>query len=99
MRRYDVWFGEFYVNDLENGTLRKESAQQLVKNFWKLVFDEGYNFILSARYDIPVHIMPYHNTARDKWLQYKLEGLPSMKEGAISASWNILRTMALKRHW
>ena len=43
---------------------------------------------LSYQYGIHVQIMPYHNTARDKWkalhIPYVLEGLPSMQEEDVS---------------
>jgi pyruvate formate lyase activating enzyme len=43
---------------------------------------------LSRRYGIKVQIMPYHNTARDKWnalhIPYSLAGLPSMQEHDVS---------------
>lgn len=51
--------------------------------------DEHFRAIaaISNQYGLPVQLMAYHNTARDKWralhLPYPLEGIPSMAEDAI----------------
>ena len=37
--RVDVYLGDFYVNDIDNGVITEEEALSLMHSFWKLIID------------------------------------------------------------
>lgn len=39
--RMDVYLGDFYVNDIESGTLTKDEALKLLQSLWKLMADRN----------------------------------------------------------
>ncbi len=49
--RMDVYLGDFYIKDIENGTETKESAKDILKSVWMLIYDRENEGTGAVRYN------------------------------------------------